>query len=270
MMHATTATKVGIHTSLMYILFRLLGRLPFGPAIAMTIERMFRSKRMVLLLALLLSSMLGIAMVALRIHLRKFDVFSWESWDDFLENRDIRPTFIFFIWNLILAWIPFGISSALRHLESKGASTIALCAVGAAWLLFFPNAPYIVTDLMHLKERDNVPYWYDILMFFTFAWTGLILGFASLRDVHIVLFRRLPRYAVWPAIAGLIALCSFGVYLGRYQRWNSWDIVSNPFSLIETVAYTLLHPNLSTIGVTALLTAFLSIGYLKFWALHGE
>ena len=114
--------------------------------------------------------------------------------------------------------------------------------LGAAWLAFFPNAPYLVTDLIHLRTRAFVPVWYDAIMVFAFALTGLCLAFLSLWLVHRLVERRLGKAAGWLFVAVVAGLSGFGVYLGRYPRWNSWDVVTRPGELMADVAAHVQRP----------------------------
>ncbi len=170
--------------------------------------------------------------------------------------------FAFLLWNLFLAAIPFGLSAALA-LAARPPGARLLLPVGAAWLLFFPNAPYLVTDLFHLVPRPGVPYWYDLALIMSCAWNGLMLAFASLLDMHTLVRQRLGGGAGWLFVTLALGLSAFGVYLGRYLRYNSWDILSNPFTLFYDIVQRLLHPfhNWQTWGVTVVFWAFLLIAY---------
>lgn len=155
----------------------------------------------------------------------------------------------FLVWNLFLAWLPFAFS---RLLVEKRPGTIVQYGLLATWLLFLPNAPYIITDLFHLKHRPPVPYWYDLLLLFWAAWNGLLLGIISLMNVERFLHTRLKPTVVNGLINLCLVLCAFGVYAGRFLRWNSWYVVSEPRSIISDVAHIALNPgdNLRTWGVT--------------------
>ena len=149
-------------------------------------------------------------------------------------------------WNLLLAWMPLFFALAFRHtLGTPETSTAAnrtrlLTALAFGWLLFLPNAPYLVTDFVHFKPRDPVPVWFDILLFMSFAWTGLALGFLSLRLLQKEVACRWGRWSArWFVVASLI-LCSFGVYIGRVGRWNSWDVVVHPLDLTDWCARSFL------------------------------
>ncbi|MBX3241378.1 MAG: DUF1361 domain-containing protein [Chitinophagaceae bacterium] len=155
----------------------------------------------------------------------------------------------FLVWNLFLAWLPFVFSQQLSVQNRKPRIQYAFVA---AWLLFFPNAPYIITDFFHLKHRPPVPYWYDLLILFWASWNGLLLGIISLMNVERFLSSRLkPRY-VNMVINLCLVLCAFGVYAGRYLRWNSWDVIFDPKSIIKDITYIAFNPvdNLRTWGVT--------------------
>jgi len=208
---------------------------------------------------LALTTLFDCLLLGYRLNYISVDYSMFASINSMVHYRGI-PTFLFLIWNLFLAWIPYLISLTLPHLKK---SKIIIGLVLASWLLFFPNAPYIITDLLHLKHRPPVPMWFDVMMFFSFAWTGLILGFASLMEVQIFLEKRLSPAGVQAAVFSALALCGFGVFVGRFQRWNSWDVLSNPFRLLFDMVEVLLNPmaHLGTFGLTIVLSGMLMLGY---------
>jgi uncharacterized membrane protein len=171
-------------------------------------------------------------------------------------------TFVFLLWNLFLALIPFGLSTLLG-LSAGRLQARVLLPVGAVWLLFFPNAPYILTDLFHLEPRAGVPYWFDLALLLSAAWNGLMLAYASLTDMQALVARRLGWGAGWVFATIALLLSSFGVYLGRYLRFNSWDILTNPLALFYDILNRILHPMAfsGTWGVTLLYGVFLLLGY---------
>jgi uncharacterized membrane protein len=178
-----------------------------------------------------------------------------------------RLAYLFLVYNLVLAWIPLGLSVALQALEGlrpRAAARIASALCLAAWLAFFPNAPYLMTDLLHLKVQGNRLLWLDLIALQAFAWTGLALGFVSLDVVQRVVARRVGRVASWLFAAAVMGLSAFGIYLGRFRRWNSWDVARDPLGLFSDVAHIVLHPfaHAHVVAFSAVLAAFLLTAYL--------
>ncbi|CAN5476705.1 DUF1361 domain-containing protein [soil metagenome] len=175
--------------------------------------------------------------------------------------------FVFLPWNLFLAWIPFLLAMVLSEMNNNGTSRVKKLAVFFFWLLFFPNSPYILTDLFHLKLRSEVPLWFDLVLILSFAWNGLLLGFSSLFEIQKVLRTRFSANVVNFFITCLMVLCSFGIYLGRYPRYNSWDIISNPITLFSDIFKMIIHPmnNTRMVGVTFFFSVFLMV---SFWTLN--
>jgi len=175
-----------------------------------------------------------------------------------------KITFVFLIWNIFLALIPYGISTLLFIFQEKVRKRWLLLIPFALWLCFFPNAPYILTDLFHLKPRTGVPFWYDLALILFFAWNGLMLGYASLLDMQTVITRHFNQWIGWMVAIGSLVLGSFGIYLGRYLRWNSWDVIASPGGLLYDISDRILDPmaHPQTYGVTIIFSAFLVIGYL--------
>jgi uncharacterized membrane protein len=206
----------------------------------------FSAEQGALLATLALSSGLGIGMVLARA--------VYAGW----------PGYTFLVWNLGVAWVPMGLAWMLRTLESnREARPSRATPVLAAWLPFFPNAPYIVTDFAHLRPRPEAPFWFDLLLILSFAWTGLMLGFVSLLIVHDFILRRGGELAGWSGSIGVLFLSAFGVYLGRFGRWNSWDLLTQPHALLTDVlgrvTDPLSHPR--TLAVTISLGTFLVLAY---------
>jgi uncharacterized membrane protein len=144
-----------------------------------------------------------------------------------------------------------------------------LLALALLWLLFLPNAPYIITDLKHVGVGGGVPVLYDVLLLSAAAWTGLLLGLTSLFLMHAVARRVIGAANAWAFVVAVLALSSFGIYLGRVQRWNSWDVFVRPGSLLGEIASGLVHPlsHPRPIALTVLLTSFLLASYLVFYSL---
>ncbi|CAI6054583.1 DUF1361 domain-containing protein [Cohnella sp. JJ-181] len=156
----------------------------------------------------------------------------------------------FLVWNLFLAWLPLLVSMAATGADRllSGAPAVlrkvALPVLGTGWLLLYPNAPYLTTDLIHLivnpaygwrQASDSLLVWYDLIVFFLFAWCGLLLGYVSMRQFHRLVGLHLGASAGWLFIVAVSFLGGFGVYLGRVIRLNSWDVLFSPFRLVDSV-----------------------------------
>jgi uncharacterized membrane protein len=152
-----------------------------------------------------------------------------------------RLDLFFLIWNLLLAWAPFLFSTAMVALVDTKARAMLL-PFGAAWLLLLPNAPYLVTDLVHLHERRPVPLWFDIAVFALFAIAGLVLGVGSVWHVERVVARVAGAWAGAAGAVAAIGASGFGIYLGRFLRWNSWDVLFSPRSLAIDALPSLAAP----------------------------
>ncbi len=177
------------------------------------------------------------------------------------------PFGLFLAWNLVLAAVPLVASTALVRLDARRAGPGWLLAVGAVWLLFLPNAPYILTDLVHLGVRPPVPFWYDLALLLSAGGTGLLAAYVSLADVQSVVAGRLGTRAAWGLAVGSLFLSGFGIYLGRELRWNSWDVVAAPGALLGDIAARVLDPlgDSTTVVMTVVFGGMLTVGYL---ALH--
>ncbi|TLV01052.1 DUF1361 domain-containing protein [Dyadobacter luticola] len=151
--------------------------------------------------------------------------------------------FIFLAWNLFLAWVPLLFIKWVWEKEAKQSLPFWQLAIFLTiWLLFFPNAPYIITDLKHLRAVPEHMIWYDALMIFTFSVAGFLTGLYSIRIVHRIIVRRWNEQLAWMVISVSMLASGFGVFLGRYGRWNSWDIVTQPGSLARGILASLRDP----------------------------
>ena len=174
--------------------------------------------------------------------------------------------FLFLNWNLFLAFIPWVFTSIVVTRPRIQNSKIKMLLVLVTWLLFFPNAPYILTDLFHLKSDSTMPIWFDLILILSFAWVGLFFGFLSLWDIERITKNHIGVTFSKMLSAGLLFIAGFGIYIGRYLRWNSWDIVSSPFNLISEVGSHIIFPfqHPTTWGLTLFMGAFLNIAYWSF------
>ncbi len=181
--------------------------------------------------------------------------------------RSRTITYIFLLENLFLAWIPYLSSLWADHLHRRHPRRWGYLIVpGALWLAFFPNAPYIVTDFWHLQERVPIPIWYDIGMLSAFALTGLFLAIFSLRAMQGLVRQYAGRISSWLFVVTVLGLGGLGIYLGRFLRWNSWDLLLHPRGVLTDVAIRLADPlsHPRAVGVTFLFAAILFVCYLAF------
>ncbi len=149
-------------------------------------------------------------------------------------------TFIYMPWNLFLAVVPYCLLKCVSPGLIRKPFPFALLFI--AWLIFIPNTFYMITDLFHLFKRDNIPQWFDLVLLLSYAWNGLILGTLSIRQMEKMLAIRVPRLPGELFIAAMMFLNAFGVYLGRYLRFNSWDVLSNPFELFMDIGNLIVQP----------------------------
>ena len=164
-----------------------------------------------------------------------------------------RLTFIWMIWNLFLAYVPYAISTALtirqhvkpiRRQEQRYWKPIRILLF-LVWLLFIPNSFYILTDLFHLADghrNSRVPEWFDLTLILSFAWNGLLLGVRSTRQIERLLAPEASTAGRLVFLYPVMWLNALGVYIGRFLRYNSWDIVANPFALLTDIFGMILHP----------------------------
>jgi uncharacterized membrane protein len=175
-----------------------------------------------------------------------------------------KSQYFFLNWNLLLAAIPWAATSIAKLFKGK-AYYFAMILIFPAWLIFFPNSPYILTDLYHMGMYPGVPMWLDLIHILCYAWTGLLFGFFSLMDIEEVLGCFLGRIAPKICSAIFLFLAGFGVYLGRTLRWNSWDILYAPRNLLSSIWTMASNPssNKEAWAMTILLGLFLNAVYLS-------
>jgi uncharacterized membrane protein len=205
--------------------------------------------RTLAIVVLLAASALCIATVEIRTH----------------ETGDAYYRFL--VWNLILAWVPLVFAIA-AYARARRRVDLSVAVLLIPWLLFFPNAPYLLTDFIHLGEGP-APLWYDALMLSAFAWTGLLLAFGSLYLVQMIVRRAFGGTVAWLAVLAALGLASVGVYVGRFLRLNSWDALLHPVRVAEVLREQVsVVPGRMTEALLALV-AFLFVGYLAVYSLTG-
>ena len=176
--------------------------------------------------------------------------------------------YLFLVWNLLLAWIPLVCAYLALAFSGRRALLYAIVPVFAfLWLIFFPNAPYILTDLQHLAtEASNAPVWFDVILLIWFSWTGVLLGIVSLYVMQIVVSGAFGRAAGWVLVFGASLLGSLGIYIGRFLRFNSWDILQNPGDFAVNILGFVVDPSLRLVAFTSLLAAFFLFVYGTLYA----
>jgi uncharacterized membrane protein len=182
-----------------------------------------------------------------------------------------RLVYTYLAWNLFLAWLPMLCALAAYNAGKRRTrlSWLVVAGCALAWLLFFPNAPYLLTDILHLEPRADAPLWFDLVLLLAFAWTGFFLGLVSLVLMQALVRRAAGAAASWAFAVAVLGLSGFGIYLGRFLRWNSWDIFFSPGSLLTDMVQPLLHPivHARTIAFSGLFSLFLVSAYLMIVAL---
>lgn len=170
----------------------------------------------------------------------------------------------FLLSNLFLACVPLFFSTVLRVGCWRRWHWTIIGGIGALWLLFLPNAPYILTDILHLTRTTDAPPWYDLALLLSCAGTGLLLGYLSLIDIQRLAAQRFNSVVGWLVALISIELSGFAIYLGRFLRWNSWDVLLSPTRLFD-IAAIFMHPfaNLGPLAVTLIFGAILALGYIS-------
>jgi len=177
--------------------------------------------------------------------------------------------YVFLAYNLALAWIPVGLEVLTRR-SSRAGSPLTL-PLGVLWWLFYPNAFYLVTDFVHLHPRPGVPQWYDVALVVGFAWCGTLLALASLARMHALVRERTGAWAGWAFVLFACLSSGFGIWLGRVQRWNSWDAALHPLEVARDSLHALAHPyrDASAWGVTLAFGGLLTVLYVAFSTFPG-
>lgn len=211
------------------------------------IQLLKQNKRLEITIILMFSCLLSVGLIALRIMATK------------------NVAFIFLIWNLFLAFIPFFIATWLAICKDV-LNKYTILPFVALWLLFFPNAPYIITDLIHIRPDRHFGFWYDLLIVVSCIWNALVMGLLSLYDVQEVVTEKFGKITAWILVVTSVFLGAFGIYLGRILRWNSWDIFFDTKHLMYDIGIRIINPleHGFTFGITLFYGLFLLLVYLFF------
>jgi len=166
--------------------------------------------------------------------------------------------YLFLLWNIVLAWVAWGLGVWLVSVLKGKTILVYKVALSVVWLLFLPNTFYLLTDLIHaVFGYDKVggfagwqlPYiadtsiiFVDLAILMLATWVGWLLGIASMRTVYGYAKTKLSSSRSLTLVFILSASSGYGIYLGRVPRWNSWDVVHRPFSLLADIGDTFIHP----------------------------
>ncbi len=166
-----------------------------------------------------------------------------------------RP-YLFIFWDTFLAWVTVGVAVILDLIfcySRKIVRAVMFIFIGATWFFFFPNAPYLVTDLLHVFVRYSfdpterfwidVVFWQHLFTLFTIAILGVLLGSYSLFSVQSLVRISFGVITSWIFVIVVLILSSFGIYIGRFVRWNSWDVLMRPGFILKEIFIMLTDPS---------------------------
>lgn len=163
----------------------------------------------------------------------------------------------FLLWNLLLAWIPllFAVILGIR-LRRTSWLAVSNLFLTVLWLGFLPNSFYILTDFIHLHVSGEVSLLYDIVMLSSFVFSAFTVGLISLLVIHHELIKHVKVRDAHVLIGLVLLICSFAIYLGRYMRWNTWDVLVNPAGVLFDVSDRIIDPAASPQFLVTTLTFF--------------
>lgn len=172
-----------------------------------------------------------------------------------------RPGFSFLIWNLFLAWIPLGLSAVINYVYTSKTikrKLLIILPAGVFWLLFYPNAPYMITDFIHFRANNSFLVWFDLVIYSLFIWTSFLLGFVSIYLIERIVAKITNKCFGWLFVLIVLFLSSYAIYLGRFMRWNSWDMVFNPLDLFQSIVANI---NYQSLGFSVVYGMLLTLMY---------
>lgn len=172
----------------------------------------------------------------------------------------------------VLALAGLGILVAIA-LGSPLVIWVVIVGFGLIWVLFLPNSAYLITELnfSHRKQGEEVPLWYDIVLVLSLALSGVmntLLNLLLVQTMYVLVrypneSRPLQRADSWLIVLVVLALVTFGMYLGRYLRFNTWDI-THPASFLRKLAGHFRTPGKirEAIGFSVVHTVLLAVLYV--------
>jgi len=167
------------------------------------------------------------------------------------------------LWNLFLAFIPLVLSFWLFRRKTNERSFLWWLA-WVVFIAFLPNAPYLLTDIIHLIRGTRAGYatWIIALVFIPLHIMAIVSGFeayviALINQGRYLKRQGAQRFVMWSELA-LHGLCAIGIYLGRFPRFNSWDLVTDPGNvlLVALNELTAKRPLLVIVVTFIILTVF--------------
>jgi uncharacterized membrane protein len=185
--------------------------------------------------------------------------------NDLRRFAEIDPGYGFLSWNLFLAWIPLALAYAITWAARRELAWPGLPVLAFAWIVFLPNAPYLVTDLVHLRENVNV---YNAIVLALLALTGLLIGVKSVQLVQRTVESLWGVAASWRVVQLIAVLTAFGVYVGRVLRWNSWTILVHPHEMAHVILRSPSEPGRVGLGLLGIVV-FASAFYIAYRLLTG-
>jgi uncharacterized membrane protein len=165
--------------------------------------------------------------------------------------------YVFLVWNLVLAIIPLMLAWWLyERLRTLSWFKWQQVFITLLFLGFLPNTFYLITDFVHLRPTDEVGLYFDVVMLSSFVFNGIILGLTSIYLLHKRLLRRMGERDSLGIIAVVFFLASFAAYLGRFTRFNSWDVILRPAGLLFDVSDRFVNPGQHSDTYLATITLF--------------
>jgi uncharacterized membrane protein len=166
--------------------------------------------------------------------------------------------FMFLFWNLLLAVVPLLFAAWLvKNLQRNRWLNWQNILLTICWLGFLPNSFYILTDLIHVHMTGEINILFDVVLFSSCIFNGFVFGYISLFLVHHELLKRMRDYWAHALIGAALFVSSFAIYLGRFLRWNSWDVLVHPFGLLFDITGRIINPVAHPQAPTTTLTFFL-------------
>ncbi|PIH58513.1 DUF1361 domain-containing protein [Paenibacillus sp. LK1] len=201
----------------------------------------------------------------------------------YLRTKSNTNMYQFLTWDIFLAWVPFIISSTISYISNKKLTRSSIALVGvmcAGWLFFLPNSAYLFTEILHAfryfdpqgetKFWVNIDFWYSLSLTFVLAILGLLLSICSIHQIHKLLNKRLNPFSGMVVVGVVLLLSSLGVYIGRFNRWNSWDVLKQPGLILKDIMTDLNAGNSILVEFVAMVFVIQVLGYITLRILMGK